>query len=261
MLSQSGERTFIAAILPKEVGHINAAQTTAFADTKRLLGAAFFGHSLLADFYIKTTGRGNLHYTWERFPLLEAAPPQALRILLLNALTRHYAGLWEESFDARFAHDRWAKHDARLTGSTFTDLTPTWHRGCALRTDYERRQALVEIDVLAAMALGVTLEELKTIYRIQFPVLRYYEANTWYDQSGRIVYTVSKGLKGVGVPRRQWREVRTMTSGTVERVVMDTTMPGEARTRTIVYHAPFDRCDREADYETVWNEFTRRSRP
>ena len=48
----------------------------------------------------------------------------------------------------------WAKIDPRLDNSFFTNLTPKWQRNCALRTDYERRQALVEIDVLAAMALG-----------------------------------------------------------------------------------------------------------
>lgn len=55
-----------------------------------------------------------------------------------------------------------------------------------------------------------------------------------------------------------WEDVKSMQSGTVEQTVMGDTLPGGPRKKTIVYHAPFDRCDRERDYEVVWTEFEKR---
>ena len=46
-------------------------------------------------------------------------------------------------------HGRMDQRPTRALNSTFfSKLSPRWSRGCALRTHYERRQALVEIDVL-----------------------------------------------------------------------------------------------------------------
>ncbi len=38
----------------------------------------------------------------------------------------------------------------------------------------------------------------------------------------------------------------------------DDTQPGDSREKTIEYDPPFDRCDREKDYEVVWAEFEKR---
>jgi methylase of polypeptide subunit release factors len=265
MLAQSGERTYVPALMPKGAGHINGIQSTVFASALILTAALAFGGSLLADFFIKSTGRSNLHYTWESFPLISSSPAIVVRTLALNCLTTHYADLWSECWDEAFRTQRWAKQDPRLPNSFFTNLTPTWQRDCALRTDYARRQALVEIDVLVAQALKLTLEELITIYRVQFPVMQQYERDTWYDRNGRIVFTASKGLTGVGFPRKGsgrgpnkttgWEEIADMTSGTVSRTIIDDTLPGGPVERTITYEAPFDRCDRVGDYRGVWGYF------
>jgi hypothetical protein len=224
--------------------------------------------SIPFDYFIKTQGKYDLYEsTARKLPLVEgsAETPLLTKVLSLNCLTTHYADLWSECWDEAFRQQRWAKQDPRLPNEFFTNLTPTWQRDCALRTDYARRQALVEIDVLVARALKLTLEELITIYRVQFPVMQQYERDTWYDQNGRIVFTASKGLTGVGFPRKGsgrgpnkttgWEDIADMKTGTVSRTIIDDTLPGGPVERTITYEAPFDRCDRVGDYRVVWGYF------
>jgi hypothetical protein len=173
----------------------------------------------------------------------------------LNSVTAHFKALWSAVWDAGFREETWLGDDPRLDADFWRNLTPEWTRHCALRTDFARRWALVELDVLAARALGLTLEELQTIYRIQFPVMQQFEADTWYDQRGRIIFTNnSQGLPGVGLPRAEWNEVRALQSGTVKRTVTDTTLPTGPVEREITYHAPFTKCDREGDYAIVWSK-------
>jgi hypothetical protein len=89
-------------------------------------------------------------------------------------------------------------------------------------------------------------------------VLRQNEQDTWYDVNGRIVFTCSRGLPGVGFSRSDFERIRTMERRSIERPVVDDTLPGGPREHIITYTAPFDRCDREQDYRTVWAAFTRR---
>jgi len=254
MLSQSGERTFISTILPLNTAHINTCISICFSNTFHMLSLFSCGISVPFDFYVKSTGMGHANQNvLNQFPVLNSITQQGtfIRALALTSINSLYSNLWALAWQDAYRNEVWAKDDPRLPNSFFKNLTSVWNKNCALRTDYARRQALVEIDVLVAKALGLTLEELITIYRVQFPVMRQYESETWYDQNGRIVFTASKGLPGVGFSRSKWNEVKDMKTGIASRAIIDNTL-GESIEKTIEYLAPFDRCDREGDYRMVW---------
>lgn len=261
MLSLTGERTLISSIIAKGSTHISGVYSISFKDSKLLtLSAALFA-SIPYDFFIRIAGKSNIQDNLcSKLPIPKDRFEDELRLraLLLNSVTESYKELWEELWKDNYNLDLWAKVDSRLSNNKFEKISKEWSENTPLRTEYERRQALVEIDVLTSMALGMTLEELKTIYRIQFPVLYSYEADTWYDKNGRIIFTNNRGLIGVGLDRKRWNEVKDMIEGTVEHKITDDTMPGGPVERTIVYEAPFDRCDREKDYEEVWKNFEER---
>ena len=120
---------------------------------------------------------------------------------------------------------------------SWSHCTATWTSHSPLRTDYARRQALVELDALAALALGLTLDELLTIYRVQFPVLQEYEHNDRYDQLGR----------KLPIPAlRAWEALRD----TADKTETSFTHDGTA------YYPPFTGCRREDDMATAYTTFS-----
>ena len=267
-LPPANERTLIASLMPPKTGHIHTVMSTALKNSRSTVDLAASLASIPLDYFIKTTGKNDLTSGYMGLlplPSSQYRPSLHPRILALNCLTNHYADLWSECWDEAFRNQYWAKKDPRLPNSFFANLSSSWQRDCALRTDYARRQALVEIDVMVAQALNLTLDELITIYRVQFPVMQQYERDTWYDRNGRIVFTASKGLTGVGFPRKGsgrgankttgWEDICEMTSGPVSRTIIDDTLPGGPIERTITYEAPFDRCDRVKDYRVAWEFF------
>ena len=82
---------------------------------------------------------------------------------------------------------------------------------------------LVKIDVL-----GLTLDELITIYRVQFPVLQKYERRARFDQ------------RGMEVPMKSVRG----------ELVVDESKPEFAE-----MVEPFTEVDREAGYAAAWGVF------
>lgn len=287
-VSPSSEHTMIPAIVPPGPRHILTVFATAFDDQSKLLNFTAACLGMPVDFFIKSTGKG--HILRElldliAMPAFGSKSQVALhsRVLAITCLTNYYADLWQPNWQDSFRQQHWATREpiAALPQDFFANLTPEWQRHNALRSDYARRQALVEIDVLVAQALGLTLEELLTIYRVQFPVMRQYEADTWYDQTGRIVFTPSKGLVGVGLPRKArnsdlaagthyavespdrttqgialgWEDIQHLTEGKVSKTFMDDTLPGGPTERTIEYQAPFFKPDREEDYRVAWEIF------
>lgn len=260
MVGPDSERTLTPCIAPRKATHINTVFGIAFKEVIQLVFFAGIFASLPYDFLIKTTRKR--HIRWDNMSIMPIVPISKRekseivnRALLLNCVTNHYSTLWNECFCNDFIEMSWTRPDFRLHPECFKSLTSEWSWDTPLRTDYERRQALVEIDVLTSMALGMTLEQLKTIYRIQFPVLQSYEADTWYDRNGRIVFTNNRSLTGVGYSRLEWEQMKDASSGTFTRTITDDTQPGGPVERTIEYVAPFDRCDREQDYETAWKFF------
>lgn len=256
MLSKTGERTLTGAIFPPKSSHINTITSIIFKETKYLIEFAAFTSSIIADFYIKTIGKAGLY---DRSQLLNMpigfkqlySEQMASRLLMLNCLNKYYTQLWDSEYKEYFAHQSWSKQDARL--KPFTSLTPNWQWSTPLRNWFERRQALVEIDVITAMALGLSLDELILIYNVQFPVLQQNEDDTWYDAKGNIVFTCSKGLVGVGVDRPVWETIRNLTTGeTYEHTITKSEL---YQGKKITYHAPFDKCDRVEDYKKAWAHY------
>lgn len=272
-IGADSERSLSGAIIPPNSAHIGGVVSVTFDNYDDLVEFSGCCSSTIWDFYVKILKISDVRINRiNSFPLGIAdkyKPALFVRTLLLNCLTTAYADLWQEMWDAAYKQDTWSLDDNRL--KPFDQLHEDWAWDIPLRNYFERRQALVEIDVIAAMALGLTLEDLEMIYTIQFPVLQQNEADTWYDQKGNIVFTCSKGLTGVGLDRKRntktgmlgWEDIRG-------EQIDENTYAGTSPTHThtidpakselyggqqVTYYAPYTRCNRIEDYRRAWAHF------
>jgi hypothetical protein len=108
--------------------------------------------------------------------------------------------------------------------------------------------------------------------------MQQYERDTWYDLQGRIIFTTSKGLIGVGLPRKGgtaqpearitlpdgtiregqfgWDDVQNLPDGAVvQQWVQDDTLPTGPYLKERRWEAPFARASREEDYRLAWAFF------
>jgi len=185
-----------------------------------------------------------LSHTLNKFQLL---------LLSLTSISWHFSKFWNMCWKDEVKQQVWFKKKVHLPIKFFTEITHKWKVNAALRIDYAQLKALVEIDVLVAKALDLTLDELITIYRVQFPVMRQYESDTWYDQNGRIIFTSSKGLPGVGFSRSEWNNIKYMKTGFVQKIIDDTLFSNHLD-KMIEYIIFFNKCDGKENHGWInWN--------
>ncbi|MAN65878.1 N-6 DNA methylase [Hyphomonas sp. UBA5107] len=268
-INLNSERSLIGCLLPKETPHLSTIVSLAFEDIELLLSQAVIGMSLVMDWRTKAAGRGDIQLPdIKAFPDVDPKDTAKHRTLRLACLTSYFADFWNNNAP-NLKPLPWSSDDPRLGLEGPVQGPAIWDRTAAFRTEFARRMALVEIDVLVAQALGLSLEQLIEIYRIYFPVLQENEAGTWYDQNGRIVWTCSKGLPGVGwlddkgksPGRKAWEKMlEELNSHPPERQVLtctaiDDSQPGGPREVTRAFQGPFTKCDRVEDYNRAWAFF------
>lgn len=209
MAKPGNVRTLQSALIPPGPTHVHAMRTLHNTATKiGLVIASGFSHAIVSDFFIKTTG--NEHVTGSTFGRLPHVrnhalePHLILRTLRLNCLVLPYAPLWEDLFSDAWQQDSWVPGIGVDYGgrAPLGEVGPQWEWATPLRRAADRRQALVEIDAIVAIILGITADELLTIYRTQFPVLQKYEREALYDSTGRQLPTkLASEIRKRGYPK------------------------------------------------------------
>jgi hypothetical protein len=243
-------RSLFSAIIPPGPAHMHQLHSLNLSSHSDLVVAAGIWASIPSDFLIKVAGVADITVSvFTRMPHVRGhvlEPQLILRTLRLNCLIREYAPLWEGLFDTAWQRDSWvpavgAPYPSR---PEMGDVTPKWAIATPLRRDADRRQALVEIDAIVAVMLGITADELATIYRTQFPVLQAYERDALYDSNGR------------QVPREIAKAYRkNLAEG-------GPSLPASQRTgERYTYDLPFTGVDREPDLRLAHAHFAGLSEP
>lgn len=248
MAANANERTLIPALLPRGFGHINGVFSGGSPSVPpRLLTLAVASmSSLIADCMIRAAPKSGIYMSAaSRVPFVSGSPfdeDLLLRAGRLNCVTSIYQQFWDESeVDTAQAVD-WVGGLEYSERPHLRQVPVRWDASVPLRRASDRRQALVEIDAIVALVLGITADELCTIYRTQFAVLSGYDRTVYhYDANGRLV------PNSVLV---EWRKKGAATS-------LEQRTATNASGNTYTYELPFVTLDREVGMRQAYARFER----
>lgn len=253
-IASNTERSLFAALIPPGPAHVHMLHSAVLDTSRETALTAGFWASLPLDYFLRATGRSDLQKgeaevmpaPTEDHPLEGAL---LLRTLRLNCQTNAYAPLWEELYDPDWQQDTWAASGTwpEATPPLAECVGPTWTRDTPLRTEFARRAALVEIDALVAVWLGISADELVAMYEARFPVLQQYEENMWFDATGRRIAKAHQ-QHGYGQPKDAWK-----TLSSHDEFPNAYTLPDG-------YTDPLYQARRKAEMKAAHAEFTRRMR-
>lgn len=261
MCHSTNERTLISSIIPMGTTAINSSLVLTFTDDIDLLVFSGSSFSIPFDFLIKVSGNGHvrasdlakLPFFTETFFVNHIIN----RTLRLICLTDDYEDLWNNNINSVDLDDSFTQEANKFENDYESPLSTTIHKNwnwkSPLRSNFSRRQALLEIDVLVALSIGLKLEELITIYKVQFPVMRGYELVDQYDQKGRRIPNTKRKNAGA----IQFRDALKDWDGE-SPLSVSWEIDNGLQTVTKIFYPPFESVDREKDYEIAYNEFKRR---
>ena len=249
MCQPANERTLVGALMPQGSTATNAARIVAMFDTAELVAFEGFVSSIVADLVIKLNGRGNVHNsdisivpTITRDDIKSAV---IARVLALQCLST--------AFDEYYESIELSGSSPEMLRSAFNGTDFSIQMRPRVRGDLMRRLTQIEIDVLCALELDLTADELIQIYKVQFPVMKDYEEVDEYDTRGqRLPNTKRKDAGGTEV-----RAARTDHDG-VSPLTVSWEIDNGNQTVTKTFYPPFAHVDRIEDYRTAYRVFSER---
>lgn len=239
MADTSMVRTLHAALIPPGTCHLSTLPSARGRSAADLVVACGMWSSIPIDFLAKLGASDMTQGFVQHFPHISKHPLEhqlLLRTLRLNCLTEAYGGLWAELFTESWLKDAWTSNVGvdYMNRQKLGAVAASWEWQTPLRVAADRRQALVEIDAIVAIMLGLTSEELEAIYRTQFPVVQRYEREALYDANGR------------QLPSKLASEYRKKGLLDPEKLTVD----------GVTYVEPFVGVDRERDMELAHKHFS-----
>lgn len=182
-LDLSAERCIFTCIIPPGVSHIHPLSSMTIPMTKK--GTLYAGvlSSLISEAAVRLRGMSDLNPSGLiRFqvPRNESFYDSIVRrTIMLNCVDVSYSPLWNSVVKE-------LSQKADTVCSFVRKFDDNWSSHSFLKTDNERRLALLELDVLVGMSFGLSFDEIKSLYLNLFPVLAMYDRQEKFDRTGEM---------------------------------------------------------------------------